>query len=175
MRFIKEKKIINKDIQINFFNNIISTFFFTGYIPKASGTFGSLAAILFFFIPGFYSTFLLSSIIILISIISFFTIPQLMLKYGDDPSVVVVDEAIGMWISLNIVSYFYPSEPSFYIYLIAFLSFRFFDIVKLFPADYFDKLKSSFGVVMDDVVAGVYSGIITLVINMILKKFILLH
>lgn len=171
MRFIKEKKIINPGQKINFFNNIVSTFFYSGYIPKASGTFGSLVAILFFIIPGFYSKVFLSVIILILFFVSLFTVPQLIKKYGNDPSVVVVDEAVGMWISVNIVAYVITIFPPFYVLLISFLTFRFFDIIKIPPANYFDKMKNSFGVMMDDVIAGIYSGVLTVLILYTLKYF----
>ncbi len=87
-------------------------------------------------------------------------------RYGDDPSVVVIDEIIGMWITILVVKIFmYDGSNLFYLPIVlSFLLFRFFDIVKLYPANYFDKLKSGFGIVMDDIVSGIQAGILTSVL-----------
>ena len=83
-----------------------------------------------------------------------------MKKYGDDPSVVVIDEAVGMWITVLLYIVLPHDPPLDLIHLIiCFFAFRFFDITKIQPAKYFDKLNSGFGIMMDDVVAGIYAGV----------------
>lgn len=157
MRLIKKKTIINEDVQIDFFSMLIASAFFTGFFPVASGTVGSIFAVLFVFIPGFYSPVVLLTL----SLIFFFTgivvSDRMMQRYGEDPSVVVIDEVVGVWISLFIVSAFGYTNLIL-IAVVSFLTFRFFDILKIFPGNYFDKMNSGKGIMMDDVVAGVYSG-----------------
>lgn len=157
MRLIKKKTIINEDVQIDFFSMLIASAFFTGFFPVASGTVGSIFAVLFVFIPGFYSPVVLLTL----SLIFFFTgivvSDRMMQRYGEDPSVVVIDEVVGVWISLFIISAFGYTNLIL-IAVVSFFTFRFFDILKIFPGNYFDKMNSGKGIMMDDVVAGVYSG-----------------
>ena len=91
-----------------------------------------------------------------------------------DPKEVVIDEVIGQSIPLYLyeISHGGNKETSealmYYIYI--FIIFRFFDIKKPFPINYIDnKYKNSFGVILDDVVAGIYT-VITLIIFMIIKS-----
>ena len=91
-----------------------------------------------------------------------------------DPKEVVVDEFIGQSIPIYLyeVSHGTVKDPQeavlFYLYI--FILFRYFDIKKPFPVNFFDKkFKNSFGVIFDDVVAGLYV-VLTLIIFMIIKS-----
>ena len=75
-------------------------------------------------------------------------------KHGDDPSLVVLDEAVGMWIAAA----FLPKI--WWVMLAAFILFRVFDIVKPQPARYFDRMGGGGGIMMDDVIAAVYANIV---------------
>ncbi len=90
-------------------------------------------------------------------------------KYGDDPSVVVIDEVAGMWLTLAVSSLFF-ADVSITLLAVSFLSFRFFDITKIYPASVFDKMKSGTGIMMDDIVSGVYAGVFTVVIMKLIIK-----
>ena len=173
MRLLKEKKIIDSTYNVDIFSIVFSSGFFVGYIPFASGTFGSLFALLFFFIPGFSEVLVLSITIILVFIVSIFTLEKMVKRYGDDPSVVVVDEIIGMWITILLLKICLPGNLAITptALTLGFLLFRFFDITKLFPANYFDKLKSGFGIIMDDIISGLYAGIISSLIVFLIKKY----
>ena len=168
MRLIKTKKIIDENVKIDFFTEFIASAAYTGFAPKASGTAGSAFAVVFLFISGFYSPVILFTL----SFIFFFTgivvSGRMMQRYGDDPSVVVIDEVVGQWVSLGIISIFSPLV-SVQIAVISFLTFRFFDIFKISPSGYFDRLKSGFGIMMDDVIAGIYSGSASVMILFIMK------
>jgi phosphatidylglycerophosphatase A len=146
---------------------------FTGYIPFASGTFGSAFALLFLLIPGFDNIYILSLTSVICFVLCSLTASKIIEKFGDDPSVLVVDEVIGMWVTLIVFKLLNGfSEPlSLISLIITFLMFRFFDIVKLQPAGYFDRMKNTFGILMDDAVAGVYAGIISYLIVLIIKLF----
>ena len=75
-------------------------------------------------------------------------------RYGHDPAEVTIDEVVGMWISLFLL------PKKIFIVIAAFFVFRFFDIIKPFPARKFDKMHGGFGIMMDDVIAGIYTNII---------------
>ena len=95
-------------------------------------------------------------------------------KSSKDPKEVVIDEVIGQSIPIYLYEIAHGSIKDskeailFYIYI--FILFRFFDIKKPFPIYYFDrKFKNSFGVIMDDVIAGFYV-VLTLIIFMVIKS-----
>lgn len=174
MKFIKEKTIVNPDIKVDFFSMILSSGLFVGFIPKASGTFGSLFALMFFLIPGFLESMVLLPIIIASFIIGVFVSGNMIKRYGDDPSVVIIDEIVGMWITVFIVSGLFTSmnvNLTVLSLFVAFVTFRFFDIFKIQPAKYFDKLNNGFGIMMDDVIAGLYAGILSCIIISLAKQF----
>jgi phosphatidylglycerophosphatase A len=126
---------------------------YTGYVPAASGTLGSALAAAFYFIPGFESPFIIG-LVILIVFVSGIKASSIMEKYyGHDPAEVTIDEMTGMWITL----FFLPKTIP--VVLSAFLIFRFFDIMKLFPANKFDSKSGGFCIMMDDVVSGIYANI----------------
>lgn len=168
MRLIKRKEIVNPDIKVDLFSVVISSGFFTGFAPAASGTAGSAFALLFYLIPGFDNPFISAPSIVLCFFLGIFTSKKMIYRYGDDPSVVVIDEIAGMWITVFIAGVF---SFGYLTIIIAFFMFRLFDIIKLYPASYFDKIKNGFGIMMDDVVAGVYGGISTIIIMQIINYF----
>ncbi|HQY20769.1 MAG TPA: phosphatidylglycerophosphatase A [Ignavibacteria bacterium] len=174
MRFLKKRKITDENFKPDIFSVIFSSCFYIGYIPFASGTFGSIFGILFFLINGFTDPVILIPVIILSFIVGIYTSGVMMKRFGDDPSEVVVDEVIGMWITVLVFLILDPSVASLNSghYIILFMSFRFFDIFKIQPAKYFDELDTAFGVMMDDVFAGVYAGIVSFFLFMIINNFI---
>jgi len=157
MRLIKRKNIVNEDVKIDFFSMLIASAFFTGYFPVASGTVGSRFAVLFVFIPGFYNPVVLLTLSLIFFFVGIVVSDRMMQRYGDDPSVVVIDEVVGIWISLFII-YLFGFENLIIVSIAAFITFRIFDILKVFPGNYFDRMNSGKGIMMDDVIAGVYSG-----------------
>lgn len=138
------------------FSKIFCTGFGIGKVPFFSGTLASLSILPFIWIFKIYLN--INSLLILIfiySIISYFLI-KICVKNetNKDPSYIVVDEHIGQAIALIFCNEVLTD------YIIAFILFRLFDIFKPFPISYFDRLKSPIGVIGDDVVAGIFSGII---------------
>ena len=128
---------------------------FLGFIPFAPGTFGSLLGIPLHWLLGRLPIFLeICSLgfVVLISVwISGRT--ELLLE-NKDPSQIVIDEVVGMAVALAGA----PLEPS--LVIIAFLSFRFFDIWKPFPIRYIDRsFPGGWGIVLDDVAAGVMANL----------------
>jgi phosphatidylglycerophosphatase A len=132
---------------------LVSTFFFAGYFPVAPGTFGSLIAlaIIWFLIPAvFYILIPVSIGLLLVSVWSAGKSEEI---FGKDGSQIVIDEVVGMAISLVFV----PHQISYFIG--AFFLFRFFDIFKLPPAKHAERIKGGWGVTLDDVVAGIYANL----------------
>ena len=125
-----------------------------GFLP-ISGTIGSLIAIFVYFI--FYNYLNLLSFIVLIILIFFYSIFFLdkTIKRSfstSDPKEIVIDEFIGQSIPLLLC------ENNFFLIILSFLIFRLFDITKPWPASYFDlKVKNANGVLMDDIIAGLYT------------------
>ena len=150
---------------LNKINFLFVTLFGIGKIKKIPGSFASLATALFLFFLFHIlnvSPNIVFFLIIIIFFISFYAV-NIFIKdlTNKDPKEVVIDEFIGQSIPLYLyeVSHNVPkdSADAFKFYLIIFMLFRIFDIVKPFPVNYFDKnFKNSFGVIMDDVVAGLY-------------------
>jgi len=150
---------------LNKINFLFISLFGIGKIKKLPGTFASLATTLFLFflfhILNVSSDIILFSVII-IFLISFYAVNIYIKDLSNkDPKEVVIDEFIGQSIPLYLYEVSHgmqkDSDDTFKFYLIIFILFRFFDITKPFPVSYFDKnFKNSLGVIMDDVVAGLY-------------------
>ncbi len=138
--------------------------FGSGYSPVAPGTAGSLLAALLLIPTGYPEAglwqldgkgqlWLLAGVVVFF-IIGVWSANQLEGEWGKDPSRVVIDEMVGMWIAMLWV------VPSWPIWIAAFLLFRVFDIFKpLFIRD-LERLPGGWGVMMDDVLAGVYTNLI---------------
>ena len=125
-----------------------------GLIPIGPGTFGTLAAIPLFYVLSFtplYLYLVITLLIILISVWASSIAEEIFDK--TDPGQVVADEVCGFLVTMILV----PVTIS-NIFL-GFLLFRLFDITKPYPARKFEKLPGGWGIVMDDVIAGVYSCI----------------
>ena len=162
-------------------NTLFVTMLGLGKIPKVPGTFGSLATIIvlyfFFHILNISSDFILIGLII-IFIYSFSAVAaHIKDKENKDPKEVVIDEFIGQSIPIYLYEISHGVEKSpneaIIFYGICFVLFRFFDIVKPFPVNYFDKnFKNSFGVIMDDVCAGFYV-VLSLICFMILNSYLI--
>ena len=161
---------------INKINFLFVTLFGIGKIKKIPGSIASLATIflLFFFLhilrisPNFILTF-----VIIVFFIALYSVNSFIKNLDNkDPKEVVIDEFIGQSIPICLyeVAHNAPKETDqiFKFYFIMFVLFRIFDITKPFPVSYYDRnFKNSFGVVMDDVCAGLYVVAI-LVLYMIL-------
>ena len=167
-------------IMIKKFNSIFVTMFYLGRIGLIPGTFGSLATVIFLFIC-FHILNISSNIILIILVITFaysFIAIKNYTKNNEnkDPGEIIIDEFIGQAIPIYLYEISHGTEKTMdqalIIYTVCFILFRFFDILKPFPVSYFDrKHKNSFGVVMDDVCAGLYV-VLSLICFMILKSLI---
>lgn len=143
---------------------LIVSLFGCGKSPVASGTVGSFATLpLAYLLIQFYGVWgILAGAIVLFFLGVLFSIE--VLKYTEhDPAVIVIDEAVGQLLSFLFVAEYLNTSPyhALWIYLIAFFLFRAFDIFKPQPAKYFDKcVLNAWGVMLDDVVAGLYAAIV---------------
>ena len=151
-------------------NKIISIFptlFGIGYSPIVPGTIGSIFSIIFLY---FLIKFVSFSFLIIIFLIIFFTSLKFIEKYSillksHDSSTIVIDEFLGIFLIILFYDYLKFSND-FIMFLLILILFRFFDILKIFPINWVDKnIKNSFGVVLDDLLAGVYSIIVLYSIN----------
>tara|TARA_S200000501_G_scaffold313171_1_gene304480 strand:+ start:31 stop:537 length:507 start_codon:yes stop_codon:yes gene_type:complete len=159
-------------------NYLFVTFFGIGTIRYAPGTITSLITTILLF--SFFHILNLSNVIILTLLVivflySFYAVTDYISEnQNKDPKEVVIDEVIGQSIPIYLYEIAHGSVKSsneaFLFYLYMFLLFRYFDIKKPFPISYFDKnFKNSFGVIIDDVIAGIYV-VLTLIIFMIIKS-----
>ena len=132
---------------------IIATGFYSGYLPKVPGTWGSLVALpIHFFLIKLPTQYYFSALglIFIIAIITAGGAEKIIDR--PDPGIIVIDEIIGMLITLI------NSPADIMIWFLGFFIFRFFDILKPFPVNWFDqKIHGGTGIVMDDVMAGLYS------------------
>lgn len=131
---------------------MIASVFYIGYLPVAPGTLGSLAALaLYYFICN--NTIIMSAVILIVITLGFMTAGKVEKLFGEkDPGEIIIDEFGGMLISL------YRIPPTMGYVVTGFLLFRFFDIVKPRPIKNLEKLKGSFGIMSDDLIAGVYAN-----------------
>ena len=141
---------------MNRFFLILATGFGVGYSPVAPGTLGTLIAI-----PVYYFLSNISSPIYEITLIGFFFLSVWISENAEiffgkkDDQRIVIDEMMGFLITMLWV----PKATHFIV--IGFFLFRLFDILKPFPIRRLERgLKGGFGVVLDDVIAGVYANII---------------
>jgi phosphatidylglycerophosphatase A len=137
-------------VRLNFFNKLLGSGFYTGYIPFASGTFGSLAGLLIYYIPGFENPAVIIPAIIIFSFYGVYVGTEFEKFYGKDPAECTIDEVVGMWISLL----FLPKI--LWVSVLVFLLWRLFDIVKPFPARKLEKLEGGLGIMIDDIISSIY-------------------
>ena len=159
-------------------NYLFVTCFGIGSFRYAPGTITSLVTAVFLF--SLFHIINLSSniilfILVLIFIYSFYAVSHYIKNNENkDPKEVVIDEFIGQSIPIYLYEVSHgiikDSQEAVLFYLYIFILFRYFDIKKPFPVNFFDKkFKNSFGVIFDDVVAGLYV-VLTLIIFMIIKS-----
>ena len=164
---------------INYLNNYFVTLFGIGNIKKIPGTVSSFVTVVFLFIYFHYFELSKNFFLFILSLIFIYSFIAVNLyikdKANKDPKEVVIDEFIGQSVPIYLYEISHGTDKTFnesiYIYFVIFVLFRLFDIKKPFPVSYFDKnFKNSFGVVMDDVIAGLYV-VLVLIISMVIKSY----
>ena len=151
------------------FNLFFLTFFMIGKIKYAPGTIASLmTCLLFLLLINIFNIIAIFLITLIIFFYSFVAINNSFDEFKtDDPQEIVIDEVIGQMLPLLAIPIYetlYPL-PTMYYCAAAFLSFRLFDVWKPYPISYVDNnIKGSLGIMLDDILASVYSIVILSVI-----------
>lgn len=150
-----------------FFDKFLATGFFSGYSPFAPGTMGALVATVMWVVASMFvdlrTMFLITLwFSVLFTLFSIQPINRLEQIWGEDPSRVVVDEMVGVWICLLAVPF--DTElfsTRYWIYVgLAFALFRLFDIWKPLGVRKMESIGGGWGVMMDDVLAGMYGAVV---------------
>ena len=157
-------------------NVLISTFFGYGYLTKIPGTVASFVTTLFIYIAFEildYEDLKFSLILfIIVFFYSFYAVKDAESEFEKkDPGQIVIDEVLGQAMPLILLLYLNQTNqisiPVEIYYIISFFVFRFFDIIKPFPVNYFDRnFKNYFGIIMDDIMAGLYSMMVIYLISL---------
>jgi len=141
--------------------HLLSSVFYVGKLPIAPGTWGSLVAlIVWYLIIPIISSSTLMGLIVVIFVLGVYVSSVTEIHINkNDPSSVVIDEWVGQWIALL----YLPQSVLWG--LIGFMLFRLFDIWKPYPIKKFDDLHGGWGIMMDDVLAGIFSLIIVQILR----------
>jgi len=151
------------------FNLFFLTFFMVGKIKYSPGTVASLiTCLLFFLLINIFNIVIIFLITLIIFLYSFVAINNSFEEFkADDPQEIVIDEVVGQMLPLLAIPVYetlYPL-PTMYYCIAAFLLFRLFDIWKPYPINYVDNnIEGSLGIMLDDILASVYSIIVLSVI-----------
>lgn len=145
-------------------SKIIATFFYVGYLPLIPGTFGSAAALLLYIFlkPGPLAQY--AFLALFLSLGFYFSGKAEKQFNSKDPKYIVIDEVAGMFLTLLFV----PLDLR--LLVIGFLLFRVLDTVKPYPADKLQNLSGSAGIMLDDIVAGLYANLILQFLSRVLLK-----
>ncbi|MDO4162190.1 MAG: phosphatidylglycerophosphatase A [Pseudomonadota bacterium] len=141
---------------------IIATYLGLGLSPKAPGTAGSFGTLPLAFILAYFTGIYGLIIAAIICFVAGVWATDILIRGQEekDPGKVVIDEVVGQLLTFSFVSdYLYQNLHYWWIYLLGFAAFRFFDICKMGPVKWFDrKMKNAYGVMMDDVCAGLMAA-----------------
>ena len=139
---------------MQFLARLIATGFFTGYAPVAPGTAGSILGLFLYWLIPDSETHIFIFITVTCFFLGVWAATAIENESGiKDNQIIVIDEIIGVFITCLYL------DKSWVWLVAACLLFRFFDILKPYPAKKLEKLPSGWGVMMDDVAAAVYSFI----------------
>lgn len=153
-------------------DKLISSFFYVGFLRPAPGTWGSIVGIILAYILLKTITFMTFCLLLLfVILIGFWSTKKYIGKNSEksDPAEVVVDEVIGQWIAVLPIGYMIQLpeinvEGLWFAWIWAFVSFRFFDILKLGLVGWADNLGGALGVLLDDILAGIAAGFTVVVV-----------
>jgi len=145
-----------------FFMKFFSTWFFVGHIPFAPGTLGTLAAVPLYLLLSQLGLKCYVLSLILLTMLGVMVSNEMVRRYKDpDPQWIVVDEVIGYLVTMTGISWGISWM------FLGFVTFRFFDILKLFPIKRLERLWG--GVIWDDVLAGVYGNLFMRVLEILVR------
>ena len=152
-------------MKLNFIDKFFGSGFYTGYAPIASGTVGSFAALLIYYIPGFENLYIILPITLIFFLYGVYVGNKFEKIYDKDPSQCTIDEVVGTWISLILL------PKTVLISLTAFFIWRILDIIKPQPARKMEEMQGGLGIMMDDVVSGIYTLLIMHLLVYLTGKF----
>ncbi len=131
---------------------LLTSFFYIGYLPLIPGTYASIAGLLIYLLVRSNIYFFWGATL-LITAIGFLTAGRAEVIFREkDPSKIVIDEVSGMLLTFCFIPF------SFFNLIAGFIFFRFFDIVKPYPAKQIQKLNGSAGIMFDDIFAEFYAN-----------------
>jgi phosphatidylglycerophosphatase A len=137
------------------FATAVATGLGSGYSPFAPGTAGSLVGLALFPLVARLSVPAQLTLVAVASLVGVFAASHVAARAGrKDPGIVVIDEIVGQWISLLLLPW------NVWTATLAFLLFRVMDIVKPYPARQLEALPGGWGIVADDVMAGIYANLL---------------
>jgi phosphatidylglycerophosphatase A len=133
---------------------VLASLFYCGYFPLFPATVGSAVTCLayWFLVPqNFYAQVAIIAVVFFLGV---HLSSRLVEEWGPDPKKVVIDEAAGMLVSLFML------PKSVLLIALSFFLFRFFDVVKPFPVRRAERIESGWGIVLDDLLAGLYTRVV---------------
>ncbi|RKY58310.1 MAG: phosphatidylglycerophosphatase A [Candidatus Neomarinimicrobiota bacterium] len=140
--------------------NTLASFFYVGYLPFAPGTWASLLALVIWLVIPVETVAIRILIVGLAFLIGIYVSGLSETKSGvEDPSFIVIDEVAGMWLALALLPKTNGSNY-FILAISAFVLFRIFDITKPFPIKKLEQMSGGFGIMMDDIAAGLLTAIL---------------
>ena len=146
----------------NKISHVLATCFGVGSIPFAPGTWGSLFAVLLIYNIAFLQEWIILATVLIVAF-SWWVCVEVHKETKSDSSEIVIDEFAGMFVACMFINHDFISL------VFAFLFFRFFDIVKPWPISWVDKnIKNGTGILIDDLLAGLFAGILMLAIFVII-------
>lgn len=151
------------------FSTLVASLFGIGFIPFMPGTFGSLAAFgIYMLIPAsfwFYGQYIVMGLLLVLSLAAVFISRAAEKILGEDAGSIVIDELCGYFVA----TLFLPHN--WLIGLYAFILFRVFDIAKPFPIYRSQRISGGWGVVIDDLIAGLYANLLIQILIRIYPSF----
>lgn len=133
---------------------MLSTWFYVGNLPVAPGTAASAVAVVIAIICS-SSIFFYICVSLIVIILGFLVSGKMEKFLGEkDPGCIVIDEVAGIMLAFFLL----PITPV--VIIVAFFLFRAFDMFKIYPVNKFEQLEGSTGIMMDDIIAGIYTNIV---------------
>lgn len=165
-RYRKSTEIPADAPRLPLWTRLLATSFGAGFLPVAPGTWGALVAIVLWLPLYFWATPMVSVIVTAVAATVYCFVgakasTRAEEAWGPDPVVACADETVGQWVSLVPVTALCP----WWEILVAFVLFRLFDIVKPLGIRRMEDIPGGWGMMADDVLAGIYAAIIIVVIN----------
>lgn len=145
---------------------VVSTWFGSGLFPFASGTFGTLASFPLVLVLNNFGIWHRVFTFVIVLGIAFWSADRTQDLLGkEDPSEVVIDEVAGFLLTMSLL------PPTWLALGLGFFLFRFFDVLKPYPIRHLERLKGGVGIVMDDLLAGLYACAVVWIILFFGKHF----